>query len=133
MTKTPHRTPGTGLSSRRTARVQLPALALVAVMILAWVPCLACESPSHANGSPGLASPASCHGVGEAVGSRCGPAIRDASPAVPSLAVTPVAAAVPHVSSPLLRALPDAAVSAQISLAPLESRPLYLLHVSLLA
>jgi hypothetical protein len=125
-------------SHRRGARrrfLRVPALALVAVLTSAWLPCFACEGPSHGASGPELASPASCHGASEATASSCAPTIRAADSALNASAPPPAGFAVqPAFSASLL--LPAAYRPAGLRLArraPIHARPLYLLHESLLA
>jgi hypothetical protein len=118
----------------RRRLVRIPALALVAVLAMAWAPCLACERPAHANGSPGLATPASCHDVGDTAASSCAPTIRAASsalrvPGMPSAGPAVLPARLPELRDPT----PGPPSTRLPRLAPLHRPPLYLLHESLLA
>jgi hypothetical protein len=135
MIETFDRTPRSGVSTRRRRLVRIPALALVAVLAAAWAPCFACERPARADGSPGLATPASsCHGAGDTAASSCAPAVRAAGSAFRAPGVPPMGPPVLPACPPELRAVTPVAASTQLPrLAPLHRPPLYLLHESLLA
>ena len=124
-------------SNRRSPRsrfVRVPALALVALLATAWVPCFACKGPSHGAASPDLASPASCHGAGEATASSCAPTIRAAGSALGTPALPPALLAALPAGPSLILPVPSASGSRQPPrCAPSHARPLYLLHESLLA
>lgn len=123
------------ISTGRHRLVRIPALALVVVLTAAWAPCMACERPGLANGSPGLATLASCHGVGATGASSCAPLIRAPGPALRAWGIVPMAGLT--LLPPPLRELwvlrPVVAWKQLPSLAPLHRPPLYLLHGSLLA
>ena len=116
---------------RRFLRV--PVLALVAVMTSAWLPCFACEGPSHGAAGPQLAIPASCHGAGEATAAPCGPTIRAADSELGTPALPPMLFAALPAGPPAI--VPVASACGSMPLprrARIHARPLYLLHESLL-
>ena len=123
-------------SHRRGPRrrfLRVPVLALVVVLTSAWLPCLACEGPDH-RAAPELASPASCHGSGESAASSCAPTIRAASSALTAPAMPPALLAALPAGPFLILPVPFASGSRQLpGRAPIHTRPLYLLHESLLA
>lgn len=116
----------------RDRRRQIPAVALVGLLVLAWAPCLACEKPAHAHGGPGLAAPASCHG--RDTEASCAPAIRATGSALRAPVTPPAMPLVLPALAPDFRIpRPVADRSQPVPLARLRRPPLYLLHVSLLA
>lgn len=124
-------------SRRRDPRrrpLRLTALALVVLLTSAWLPCFACEGPDHGAASPELASPASCHGAGEATSTSCAPTIRAVDSALNASAMPPAGIAVQAPSGPpLLSAVSCRPTGSRLSrLAPIPAPPIYLLHESLL-
>jgi hypothetical protein len=122
-------------SHRRGPRrrfLRVPVLALVVVLTSAWLPCLACEGPDH-RAAPELASPASCHGAGDATASSCAPTIRAADSELGTRALPPALLAALPAGPSLILPVPSASGSRQLPRrAPIHARPLYLLHESLL-
>jgi hypothetical protein len=115
---------------RRFFRV--PVLALVTVLTSAWLPCLACEGPDHGAAWPQLASPASCHGTGDATASSCAPTIRAAGSELGTPALPPALLAALPAGPSLFFPVPSASGSRQLPRrAPIHARDLYLLHASL--
>jgi hypothetical protein len=116
---------------RRFLRV--PALTLVAVVTFAWLPCFACEGRDHGVAWPELASPASCHGAGEATASFCVPTIRAAGLELGTRALPPALLVALPAGPSLILPVPAASGSRQLPRsAPIHARALYLLHESLL-
>ena len=121
-------------ASIRRRGLRIPALALAVMLTAAWAPCLACETPAHANGSPGLAAPQSCHDVGD-LAAACVPAIRAPASALRTPgAPAPGAPVLQACPPPVLRVpVPESASEQTPGPAPRVRPRLYLLHESLLA
>ena len=122
------------MKRRRLPLVRLPALALLVVLTVAWVPCFACDGMGHEGAAPGIGARASCHGAGDFAGSSCGQEIRAQGPALrvvvpPAAMAAPVLAVAPELLAPAAGVLPSEPPSAAL----LSRPPLYLLHGILLA
>lgn len=113
--------------------LRVPVVALAAVLASAWLPCFACEAPSHEAAWPELASPGSCHGAGEATASSCAPTIRAANSELGTPALPPALIADSPAGPALILPVPSTSGAMQLpARAPNHARALYLLHESLL-